>query len=244
MRLAIPAALSILLLAGCTVHPTPSTDPSGMTTPATTTSTQPSTSPTTTTEPCTSETTSTPACAQDAWPRQGSFAEYRTASAVCGGGNCFDTDATFRTVYDQGLWSGTCTVTESASYVNGTQTSHTTTSTNAGVGPIMLPVETHARAQVQPDMIYASGQDGCSIRPSTSPVFVVDQRDVATALQDAAGTARTIHARYGQSDNPDDNLWTADWDTQLGLLLDLRSDPRMSEQGAQSMALTDTDAPL
>ncbi len=189
----------------------------------------------------------TTACAIGDWPRQGSTATYAFQSGVCGGGNCENSQAELRMRYDHGRWINTCYGTNNFIDSNGQETHESWTTDNSGLAPISLPTKTQAGAQHRPYMFSTSfTYKQCGEGWISSPVTVVDQQDLlTTANRDANGNPVTVRTWHARSDGADgNNIYEVHWDTKLGMVLDINSNPRMSGQGSSSMYLTETSAPL
>jgi hypothetical protein len=189
--------------------------------------------------------TPTSGCPQGDWPRQGSFATYEASSAVCGGGNCERSEATFRTEHRDGRWAGVCDGTDTFHGVDGTVTTERWRSEHPGIGPVHLPTRTAVGAEHRPMMVHTSyDANTCSVGRTSSPVFVQGQEDKQTAMRDGAGNPVVLRTWRAHSTNPSDNFHTVNWELRMGLIVELASNPRMSQQGSEYMALVETDAKL
>lgn len=186
----------------------------------------------------------TTACPQGDWPRQGSFVEYAGSNGVCGGGNCFSTSWTWHTTYAGGAWTATCNGRDVADYNDGTHTETPWGSgPTSGMPPPRLPTNPHNGDAVHPAMVAATSSQ-CRETSIQTDQFVQGTQSVNTQLKDANGNPVSMTAWYAQSTDPQANFYVTHWDTKVGLVLDIHSYPRMSEQGSESMYITDTDAPI
>jgi len=188
--------------------------------------------------------TPTSGCPLGDWPRQGSYVTYEITGGVCGGGNCQSTQARMHLVYDQGRWLGRCTAHDTFNGVDGTQTTRDWQSDHVGLPPSWLTPRTQVGAEHRPDQFHAYfGGTSCEMGWTSSPVYVERQEDVQVR-HESSGTMKTVHAWFAMSRNDSDNLYTAHWDTRSGLVVDIDSAPRRSQQGHEHMVLVDTNAPL
>ena len=188
--------------------------------------------------------TPTSGCPQGDWPRQGSRAAYDLSSGVCGGGECFSDSARLDMLYRDGRWINTCRGESRHTTPDGGESVDVWTSDNSGIAPSWLTPRTSVGAQVRPDMFHADN-GGCSMGWTSSWLTVTGQVDHRTNLRDANGNLITLRAWEAVSDGSNgDNIYTAHWDVDTGMVLDVASNPRMSGQGSAYMTLVSTDAGL
>ncbi len=185
-------------------------------------------------------------CPQGNWPRQGSYAKYHLSSGVCGGGECYHSSAVMDMRYREGRWVNTCTITDTHSLPDGGSQVTTRTSDNSGLVPPYLPPRTQAGAQVRPDAFHTYyGGGGCSQSWTYESLAVQGQTDYQSALRDANGQPVTLRAWNARGPGEGGaNIEESHWDVDTGMVLDVSSNPRMSGQGSEWMALSETDAGL
>jgi hypothetical protein len=190
--------------------------------------------------------TPTSGCPQGDWPRHGSTATYDLTAISCGQGQCEESRATLQLRYDQGRWLGVCHGTDTFRDSDGSViATETWTSNNDGLAPSRESPSTAVGRVHHPDMFHTSYNfNQCSMGWVNSPVTVLRQDAHLTELRDGSGQRRTLQAWYAESTNAEDNLYTAHWDTKVGLVLDIDSFPRRSGHGSAHMDLVATNAPL